>query len=165
MTKDEFWNKMQEQKFVFLEDEKGNNITLQQLPENLKLMSDNPYRTLASWLRSSHAFIKCGTKKTNKLQQCKDQVAPFFLECYWADHMREKFPLDRYPVVPDAFPPIEDFIYRAALQLQTEAFMSIFKDAVDYAISTESKFMPGYNLSPDKLPPDPVKLDASGCPI
>jgi len=162
---DHFWIKMEEEKLVFLEDEKGNNISVQQLPDDLKLMADNPYRTLASWLRSSHAFIKCGMKKTNKLPQCKDKVAPFFIECYWADFMREKFPLNDYPIVPDPEPPIRDFIYRAALQLQTEALKSIFKEAVKYAMEPVAKNMPGYNESPNLLAPEPIQLDASGCPM
>jgi len=67
MNVSSFWRQMQIQRFVFLEDEYGNNITWQQLPESLKLIADNPYRTLSSWLRQSHAYIKCGQKKNRKV--------------------------------------------------------------------------------------------------
>jgi len=163
MSMSEFWKTMIYQTFVFLEDERGRNITVDAIPDTLKLMADNPYRTFASWLRKSNAFIKCGTKQGNKIPQCKGKTAPFFLECYWADYMRNRFPIDDYPTQPDEYPRIKDFIYRASLQLQTEALLSVFDEAMEFAIGRESHWMPGYNSVRDILPLDPVHIDASGC--
>jgi len=78
MSQQDFWKTMEHNRFVFLEDERGNTITVEQLPDTLKLMADNPYRTLASWLRKSNAYVKCGTKRTTDLPQCLGQTAPFF---------------------------------------------------------------------------------------
>jgi len=164
MSMTNFWSTMKSQKFVFLEDERGNNITVDTIPDTLKLMADNPYRTFASWLRNSNAYVKCGTKQTRKLPQCKHQSAPFFLECYWADFMREKFPINDYPTQPDVYPRLKDFIYRASLQLQTEALMSVLDEALQYAVARESEGMPGFNSVQDLLPLQPVELNASGCP-
>jgi len=158
-----FWRQMQIQRFVFLEDERGNNITSAQLPESLKLMADNPYRTLASWLRKSNAYIKCGSKKTAKLAQCKGTPAPFFIECYWGDFLRKQFPLSNYPAWPDVIPPLEDFIYRASLQLQTEALVSVLGDAINFALTPQASFLPGFNIERDKMPPTPVVIDRFGC--
>jgi len=155
---------MQLQRFVFLEDEYGNNITWQQLPESLKLIADNPYRTLASWLRKSNAYIKCGSKKTAKLDQCKGTPAPFFIECYWGDFLRKQFPLTNYPAWPDVIPPLDDFIYRASLQLQVEALLSVFDDAVKIALTPQASVLPGFNIERDKMPPAVVPIDSHGCP-
>jgi len=160
-----FWKQMQLQRFVFLEDERGNNITTSELPQSLKLIADNPYRTLASWLRKSNAFIKCGSKKTSKLPQCKGIQAPFFIECYWADFLRKQFPLTNFPAWPDVIPPLDDFIYRASLQLQMEAMLSIFDDAVKLALTPQASFLPGFNIERDKMPPGPVTIDNHGCPV
>eukprot|EP01124_Arcella_intermedia_P036076 TRINITY_DN9372_c1_g1_i1.p1 TRINITY_DN9372_c1_g1~~TRINITY_DN9372_c1_g1_i1.p1 ORF type:complete len:335 (+),score=15.29 TRINITY_DN9372_c1_g1_i1:65-1006(+) len=160
-----FWRKMEQQRYVFLEDEHGEKITVNQLPDNLKLMADNPYRTFASWLRKGFAYVKCGTKKTAKLPQCKNESAPFFLECLWGDHLRARFPIDHYPSIPDVRPPLKDFIYRASLQLQTEAMMSLLEEAVAFAVSPASQGMPGFNLAQDKVPPHAVPLDRHGCPM
>jgi hypothetical protein len=160
-----FWHQMMNQKFVFLEDELGNNITYADLPVTLKLMADNPFRTFASWLRASNAFIKCGTKKTSHLEQCKNVSAPFFIECYWADFIRKSYPLTNYPAWPDVIPPLEEFIYRASLQLQVDAMLTIYDDAINLALSNAAVNLPGYNVQRDKMPPTKITVDNHGCPI
>jgi hypothetical protein len=159
-----FWRQMMNQRYVFLEDEHGNNITTADLPETLKLMADNPYRTFASWLRKSNAYIKCGGKKTKHLMQCKNVTAPFFIECYWADFMRKIYPLNNYPVWPDMISPESDFIYRAALQLQVEAFLSVYEEAIKVSLTNQAANLPGFNIERDKMPPAAVKIDNHGCP-
>jgi hypothetical protein len=160
-----FWRQMMNQKFVFLEDEYGNNITAESLPITLKLMADNPYRTFASWLRQSNAFIKCGGKKTSHLEQCKNQPAPFFIECYWGDFIRKTYPLTNYPAWPDVIPPLDDFIYRASLQLQAEALYSIYNDSLHLALSNAASGLPGYNVQRDKMPIVKIALDGHGCVV
>lgn len=68
----------------------------------------------------------------------------------------------QYPVV---HPPLEDFIWKVNLQTQAEALQSILDDAVKLSTSSAAKHLPGYNLSRDKKPPVPVKIDANGCVI
>jgi len=164
LNKTSFWWKMINQKFVFLEDERGHNITTADLPATLKLMADNPYRTLSSWLRKSFAFVKCGTKKTKHLTLCQNYTTPFFIECIWADYIRKYFPLKDFPAWPDVIPPLDDFIYRASLQLQTDALLTILDDTITLALSPGASFLPGYNIERDILPPKKVKIDSHGCP-
>ena len=38
-----------------------------EIPKTLKKLRDDPYRTLARYLRTSRGFIKCGGKKTRHL--------------------------------------------------------------------------------------------------
>ena len=163
MTEKNFWRMMKDEQLVFLEDEYGNQIDIDAIPKNLKSMTDNPYRTFASWLRKSYAFIKCGTKNTGGLPQCMNQTAQFFIECYWADHIRKKFPFDNFKIPPDNYTVVDDFIYNVALQLQSQALQSILRDGITYAISDASRSMPGYNQDIDKLPPKMVDLDKYGC--
>jgi len=164
LNKTSFWHKMINQKFVFLEDERGNNITTADIPVTLKLMADNPFRTLASWLRKSYAFIKCGSKKTKHLSQCDKIQTPFFIECVWADFIRRKYPLTDFPAWPDVIPPLDDFIYRASLQLQVDALLTVLDGAIELALSPSANFLPGYNVERDKVPPTKVIIDNHGCP-
>jgi len=164
LNKTTFWKKMIKHNYVFLEDEYGKKITYSDIPPSLKLMADNPYRTFASWMRRSFAYIKCGTKKTHKMPQCQDSSAPFYIECLWANHFREKFPMDDYPSTPDVKPDLPDFIYRASLQLQTEAMLSHFNEGILYSTSSLSKNMPGYNNVQKLLPVVPIELNNRGCP-
>jgi len=165
-TQPRFWQTMVQQNLVFLQNEYGMNVSVDSLPKNLKGMVDNPYRTLSTWLRSSHAFIKCGQKQTIPLPQCKNQVAAiFYLECFWAKFIHAKFPLNNYPEYPVIEPPLEDWVYSSNLQSQVEALQSIYVDAIKYAGSPAAHSMPGFNLSPDILPPTPLQISPTGCII
>jgi len=161
-NKSSFWKIMKERQFVFLEDERGNSITTDDLPVTLKLMADNPFRTLASWLRKGFVYIKCGSKKTKHALQCKNSTAPFFLECIWADYIRKFIPLTYYPSWPDS--PLDDFIYRASLQLQVEALVGVMNSSMSLALSTDAINLPGFNFQRDILTPTMVKIDNHGCP-
>jgi hypothetical protein len=165
MNSSSFWKQMKIQRFVFLEDERGKNISTSDLPPTLKLMADNPFRTIASWLRKSNAYVKCGTKKTRKLSQCQNSPAPFFLECFWGNFVRKAYPLTDYAAWPDVIPPLEDFIYRASLQLQVEAMLSVFTKAIDLALSPEANSLPGFNVERDKMVPSAVDIDNRGCVV
>ena len=83
----------------FLRDEYGRNITVAELPDSIKHLRDNPYRTLASWIRRSNGYVKCGTKHTKNLPQCINTTAPFFLECFWAELLQKQFTFENYTEV------------------------------------------------------------------
>eukprot|EP01126_Amoeba_proteus_P009478 TRINITY_DN13591_c0_g1_i4.p1 TRINITY_DN13591_c0_g1~~TRINITY_DN13591_c0_g1_i4.p1 ORF type:complete len:171 (-),score=33.40 TRINITY_DN13591_c0_g1_i4:510-1022(-) len=73
-----FWRIMENRNYVLLRDERGNNISVSDLPTSLKALRDNPYRSLASWVRHSNGYVKCGSKGTTHLDQCLNAPAPFF---------------------------------------------------------------------------------------
>jgi len=104
-------------------------------------------------------------KKTKHLEQCKENPTPFFIECYWANYMRRKFPIEDYPSFPVVNPPLKNFIYRAALQLQVEALVSVLHKAVKAATDSEASWMPGYNLSQKILTPFTIDVDNAGCTV
>ena len=147
-----FWQQMNNQHLVFLENERGQSISIKDLPQNVKMLTDNPYRTFASWLRQSHGYLKT------------DDSSVYFLECQWADYLRVRYPLETYLMLPEQ-QMIHDFIYRAAPQLQIQALQSILQSAVAYAVSNRSVHMPGYNDQQTKYVPKPIKLDSYGCPL
>eukprot|EP01127_Copromyxa_protea_P006178 TRINITY_DN1599_c0_g1_i1.p1 TRINITY_DN1599_c0_g1~~TRINITY_DN1599_c0_g1_i1.p1 ORF type:complete len:325 (-),score=43.78 TRINITY_DN1599_c0_g1_i1:68-1042(-) len=163
LSETQFWTEMENQNFVMLRDEFGRNITVSQLPKSLNRLRDNPYRTLANWLRHSNGFVKCGEKHTHKLPQCQNATAPFFLECSWAEFLLANFPLTNYQEVPIVPPPIEDFIWVANLQSQATALLSILGQAIELARSPAAANMPGFNLSPDKFPPAAAIITNFGC--
>jgi hypothetical protein len=163
LNKTTFWPEMIKRQFVFLEDERGNNITTNDLPVTLKLMADNPFRTLSNWLRKSKAWVKCGTKGTTNLMQCRNTTAPFFIECTWANYIRKYIPLTEYPSWPDLIPPLDDFIYRASLQLQVETLGSILQQAINLTLSSPALGLPGFNIERNILIPKMVKIDNHGC--
>jgi hypothetical protein len=75
----DFWKKMIEKEWVWLEDESGNKIEPSQLPTHIKDLKNDPFRALAYFVRK-----KGGFDKTDKP----------FAEFYWADFFRTYFTLD-----------------------------------------------------------------------
>ena len=72
-----FWRKMQAEKFLHLVDAGGQTRPLSALPENLKHLQDDPYRSLAGFVRSAGGFQKVPTP---------------FAEFLWADYYRTRIP-------------------------------------------------------------------------
>jgi hypothetical protein len=72
-----FWKKMLARQFVHLEDAGGQRHPLQALPRNLKRLTDDPYRSLAGFVRAAGGFHK---------------VATPFVEFQWADYFRTRIP-------------------------------------------------------------------------
>jgi hypothetical protein len=64
------------------------------LPISVKSLKDDPFRTLALYIRQSYGIVKCGGKATNKIfPQCKGgavQARPF-IEFRWANEFRKLF--------------------------------------------------------------------------
>ncbi len=54
----EFWERMQENKYVLLQDSHGKSITPNMLPKTLKELSNDPYRSLAGLVRETGAIKK-----------------------------------------------------------------------------------------------------------
>jgi len=69
-----FWKKLQAQQFVHPVDASGKYRSISALPNSLKHMEDDPYRSLAGFAREAGAFLKVG--------------APF-AEFAWADYYRD----------------------------------------------------------------------------
>jgi hypothetical protein len=72
-----FWKKMQARRFLHLEDAEGKRHPLQALPNNLKHLADDPYRSLAGFVRAAGGFHKVPTP---------------FAEFKWADYFRTRVP-------------------------------------------------------------------------
>ena len=68
-----FWKKMQVKHFVHLIDAHGKRRKLAALPKNLKHLEDDPYRSLAGFVREAGGFLKVQTP---------------FAEFLWADYYR-----------------------------------------------------------------------------
>jgi len=158
-----FWEYMAKKSYVYLYNTFGQKITYSELPANIHGMSDNPYRTLAAWVRRSYGYIKCGTKGTSKVPLCRNGTSPFFLECAWAEFLSKKFSFSNFVESPMLRPLLYNFIYSVNMQSQGAAMSSQLEAIVNYSISPAARFMPGYNQ--DYLPIRPVTIDSDGCLI
>ena len=72
----EFWARMQEKKYVLLQDSYGKIITPNMLPETLIDLSNDPYRSLAGLVREAGAIKKVDVP---------------FSEFTWANFFRKHF--------------------------------------------------------------------------
>jgi len=72
-----FWNTMEKNNWVYLKDSNGNRINPSELPHSLVKLKDNPYRSLAGYLREEGVFGK------GKLS--------FFVEFAWAQALKKHF--------------------------------------------------------------------------
>lgn len=77
-TEAEFWSGLIRDRLVRLADAVGNPLTPAQLPSSLKLMPDDPYRSLAWQLRKKDGF--CRSEMPQKE----------FAEFLWADWLRKR---------------------------------------------------------------------------
>jgi hypothetical protein len=68
-----FWKKMQSLDFVHPYDADGNKKTLACIPKTLELLTDDPYRSLAGFVREAGGFMK---------------VTEPYAEFLWADYYR-----------------------------------------------------------------------------
>ena len=68
-----FWKRMRVKKYLHLYNARGNPKPLSALPESLKRLKDDPYRSLAGFVRAAGGFVKT--------------PAPF-AEFLWADYFR-----------------------------------------------------------------------------
>jgi hypothetical protein len=74
---DQFWKTLKDRKLVWLKNERGVDIDASQLPKTLEAMPDDPYRSLAWFVRKKRGFCKSRSE---------------FAEFAWADWFRSKFP-------------------------------------------------------------------------
>eukprot|EP00697_Spironema_sp_BW2_P004076 gnl/Spiro4/15491_TR8343_c0_g1_i1.p1 gnl/Spiro4/15491_TR8343_c0_g1~~gnl/Spiro4/15491_TR8343_c0_g1_i1.p1 ORF type:complete len:232 (+),score=82.93 gnl/Spiro4/15491_TR8343_c0_g1_i1:282-977(+) len=165
MTSDAFWAQMIATNNTYLRDERGNAITLEQLPHSLKYMRDDPFRALSEYVRDGHGYIKCGEPHTDKMPQCKGSYPPFFLEFIWANFLREKFQDTDFEASlrPVLTPPLQDYIYLENSQGQMVDLKSLLQPAIQYVQSSAAKDLPGFNLNPEILQPTVLSIDNHGC--
>lgn len=78
-TDEEFWQKMQENKLLNLYDEKGQRKEIAELPGDLWGLGDDPYRSLAWFVREAGGYDKLGIP---------------FMEFAWANYLRKHIELD-----------------------------------------------------------------------
>ncbi len=78
----EFWAKMKQKKLVYLKDQHGNDITPSELPKTVAGLKNDPYRSLAYFVR------KCAGYKELKTP---------FQEFRWAEFFREHIHLPANP--------------------------------------------------------------------
>src|SRR5262249_1935310 len=74
--KDKFWKALKRRKLVWLKNERGVRIKPSQLPKTLEAMPDDPYRSLAWFVRENGGFCKSPSE---------------FAEFVWADWFRSSF--------------------------------------------------------------------------
>jgi hypothetical protein len=74
-----FWKKMVELKFVHPNDATGKEKSVNSIPKSLTALKDDPYRSLAGFVREEGGFAKVRTP---------------FAEFLWADYFRAHIPLD-----------------------------------------------------------------------
>jgi hypothetical protein len=75
LSSEEFWEKMQAVQYVHLFGAKGKAKPLRALPKNLRQLKDDPYRSLAAFVRLAGGYAKT--------------EAPF-AEFQWADYFRAR---------------------------------------------------------------------------
>jgi hypothetical protein len=76
-TEDEFWSALKAASLIRLKNESGVDIDPSQLPKTLEAMADDPYRSLAWFVRQKGGFCKTPRE---------------FAEFAWADWFRSKSP-------------------------------------------------------------------------
>ena len=76
-TEDEFWTALKAARLVRLKNASGVDVDASQLPKTLEAMADDPYRSLAWFVRQKGGFCK---------------TAREFAEFAWADWLRSKSP-------------------------------------------------------------------------
>ena len=78
LTPDEFWEVVKKAKWCYLFDQFGNGPHHESLlPQTIRTMNDDPYRSLAFFLRDEKVYNKQGNKVP-------------FIEFYWANYLRKK---------------------------------------------------------------------------
>lgn len=165
-SKEEFLGVLKDRGQVYLKDERGGDIEPESVPLALKDMRDDPFRTLAEWLESANGFIKCGMAQTLTLEQCLFAGdAPLYLEFAWANYMRERLPNITGAAAggPDVKPHLPDFVYRTNLQEQVAGLYSVWEQAKQMALSSDSQDMVGYNWSRDVFGPKNITITRAGC--
>ncbi len=75
-----FWKKMKAEKLVYLKDENGRERQVKDLPKSVSQLKDDPYRSLAWYVRK-----KGGFKKTTQ----------YFFEFIWAEFFRSEIALSK----------------------------------------------------------------------
>jgi hypothetical protein len=70
-----FWKRMRADRYLHLVNAKGTHKPLRNLPRDLKCLKDDPYRSLAGFVRSAGGFAKTPTP---------------FAEFQWADFFRQR---------------------------------------------------------------------------
>jgi len=79
MDEEEFWQKMQDMKYVYPYDADGKKRPFDDIPDKLTDLQDDPYRALAGYARNEGAFNK---------------IKIPFSEFKWADYFRTRIPKD-----------------------------------------------------------------------
>lgn len=82
LDEEEFWEVMKKARWCYLFDQFGEGPRSEKLlPETIRTMSDDPYRSLAWVLREDKLY----NKNSNKIP---------FIEFYWANYLRKKIKYD-----------------------------------------------------------------------
>jgi hypothetical protein len=112
---DQFWKTLKDRKLVWLKNERGVDIDASQLPKTLEAMPDDPYRSLAWFVRKKRGFCKSRSE---------------FAEFGWADWFRSKFPnLDAHDLPSNP---------------KNKKNQTV-NEAVKFAHSQEAKNLPGHS--------------------
>lgn len=77
MSPKQFWKEMEKNDYCYLYDEKGEKQSYKKLPKSIGKLRDDPYRSLAWFVRKAGAFKNLGTP---------------FQEFVWAEIFREMYP-------------------------------------------------------------------------
>ena len=79
MTKDDFWKVMQSRKWAHPIDEDGTMREFNKIPKKFDELKDDPYRSVATFVRDSNGFTKTTTA---------------YAEFKWAEYFRKNIPIE-----------------------------------------------------------------------
>ena len=112
---------------------------------------DDPYRSLAEWVRDSHAFIKC-TSDTAGLPQCSGGGSnPPFLEFVWANVLAAALQLPA--------------IYATPVKAQVAPLTATLHKACDVVRRSDYSSLPHWNGGSHGSPVELVHVGPDGCEV
>lgn len=79
IAEDKFFPVLEVLELIHPYDENGNKVDISLIPDSIKQLKDDPYRSLASFVKRNHGFIK---------------VNKPYIEFLWADFLREHISKD-----------------------------------------------------------------------
>lgn len=115
LSQEEFWKKMKKNHFVYLRDDVTESVlSPEDLPEWIEDLKDDPFRSLAGFLRDLKGFQK--------------KLGAYFIEFIWAGALRKHFKKMGYALRLDGWEDWED---------------REIKYALDFSFSAEAINLPG----------------------
>jgi hypothetical protein len=163
----EFWRRMQDHGFVWLKDNNGQVRSPDEIPNQVRSMSDDPMRTLSAWVGDSCGYVKCDDEHCRPMSDNEKICGkPLFLEFRWADYLRQVEGV-RDRVGNDTDCTQRDLETLTCLKAQHSKLAKAFPPAMQAVANAKAKDdvgqASGYNPNaPQPSSPPPDCLDSTG---